>query len=224
MVLSNVSFVVEPGERIGIAGPTGSGKTTVLNLLLRLYDVNQGRVLVDGIDVREWDEQALRRVFNVVLQDSYLFPGTVAENITCADGAASNPTIQHATRTLQIHDLIESRLGGYQAAVSERSALSVGQKQLLSLARTIVSDARIVLLDEATSGLDSQTESVVDTALRETIGDRTLLAVAHRLSTIRRMDRILTFHRGELVESGNHDELLARGGIYYRLFQLQRSA
>jgi ATP-binding cassette subfamily B protein len=223
-VLKDVSFTIEPGERVGIAGPTGSGKTTLLNLLLRFYDVSRGRVLVDGVDVRDWDEHELRRMFNVVLQDSYLFPGTVADNMRGATDGISPADLVRTARALRIDDLIGTRLGGYQAAISERSPLSVGEKQLLAFARTTLSPSPIVLLDEATSGLDDGMEARVDAALRRALGGRTLIAVAHRLSTIRRMDRILTFHKGELREAGSHDDLLRREGIYYRMYQLQESA
>jgi ATP-binding cassette subfamily B protein len=223
-VLKDVSFTIEPGERVGIAGPTGSGKTTLLNLLLRFYDVSRGRVLVDGVDVRDWDERELRRMFNVVLQDSYLFPGTVADNMRGATDGISPADLVRTARALRIDDLIGTRLGGYQAAISERSPLSVGEKQLLAFARTTLSPSPIVLLDEATSGLDDGMEARVDAALRRALGGRTLIAVAHRLSTIRRMDRILTFHKGELREAGSHDDLLRREGIYDRMYQLQESA
>jgi ATP-binding cassette subfamily B multidrug efflux pump len=222
-VLEDVSFVVEPGEHVGIAGPTGSGKTTVLNLMLRLYDVTRGRVLIDGVDIREWDERELRRCCSVVLQDSHVFPGTITGNIRGANSGASLEDVQQTARALGLHDLIASRPGGYEAFVSEQLPWSTGQKQLLSVARVMMSNADVVLLDEATSGLDSSTEAVVVSVLRPVLKHRTVVSVAHRLSTIAQMDRILTFHKGRLREAGRHEDLLAGNGIYSRLYRIQRS-
>lgn len=223
LVLKDVSFVIEPGERVGIVGPTGSGKTTLIHLLLRLYDVTAGRILVDGVDVREWHEDELRRVFNVVLQDAFVFPGSVLENMGGDGGETRLAEIQRLARELGIDGFIESHLGGYGTIVSEGSPISVGQKQLLALARAMMSEESVVVLDEATSGLDSQTEARVLDLLSQRTRARTLIAVAHRLGTTSRADRILAFHRGELAESGTHRELMNRQGLYFRLHGLQRA-
>ena len=221
-VLRDVSFVIEPGERIGLVGATGSGKTTILNLLLRFYDVNRGRVLVDGIDVRELDLHELRSLFGLVLQDVHLFSGTIGGNVRLGRTSLDDEAVQRAAAAVHADRFIRELPGGYDAPVAERGAtLSVGQKQLLSFARAMAFEPRILLLDEATSSIDTATEALIEDALRVLIAGRTVIAIAHRLSTIQDMDRILVLHKGEVRESGTHQQLLARRGLYHRLFQLQ---
>lgn len=221
-VLKDVSFVVEPGQRIGIVGATGSGKTTVISLLLRFYDVKRGRILVDGIDVRDWDTNELRRVFGVVLQDMHLFSGTIADNIRLGNPAIDAETVERAARAVHAHGFIERRPDGYLSEVAERGAtLSVGQKQLLSFARAIAFDPKVLLLDEATSSIDTATEALIEDALHVMMAGRTVVAIAHRLSTIQDVDQILVLHKGELREQGSHRDLVALRGLYYRLYELQ---
>jgi len=221
-VLRDVSFEVQPGQRVGIVGATGSGKSTLINLLLRFYDVQRGRVLVDGIDVREWDTAELRRLFGLVLQDVHLFSGTIADNIRLGDPAISDEQVRRAAEAVHADRFIAERAGGYDAEVTERGgSLSVGQKQLLSFARALAHEPTVLLLDEATSSIDTATEALIEDALRVMMAGRTVLAIAHRLSTIQDMDRILVVHHGEIRERGTHQELLAQQGLYYKLYQLQ---
>jgi ATP-binding cassette subfamily B protein len=221
-VLRDVSFVVLPGQRVGIVGATGSGKTTIINLLLRFYEVSRGRVLVDGVDIREWDLARLRALFGLVLQDVHLFSGTIAGNIRLGDEGISEADVQRAADAVHVGRFITALPEGYDTPVVERGAtLSVGQKQLLSFARALAFEPRVLILDEATSSIDTETERLIEDALPVLMGRRTVLAIAHRLSTIQDMDRILVVHKGELRESGTHQELLALRGLYYRLYQLQ---
>ncbi len=221
-VLQDVSFEVRPGQRIGIVGATGSGKTTLINLLLRFYDVTRGRITVDGIDIRDLDLAVLRRLFSLVLQDVHLFSGTVADNIRLGNADIDDARIRRAAEAVHAHPFIERMANGYDSAVVERgSTLSVGQKQLLSFARALAFDPRVLILDEATSSVDTETELIIRDALRVLMAGRTTIAVAHRLSTIQDMDNILVLHKGRLRESGTHQQLLARRGIYFKLFELQ---
>jgi ATP-binding cassette subfamily B multidrug efflux pump len=221
-VLRDVSFEMAPGERVGVVGATGSGKSTLINLLLRFYDVQRGRVLVDGIDVREWDPRALRGLFGLVLQDVHLFAGTIASNIGLDDDRIERATIEQAARAVHADGFIAERPGGFDSHISERGAsLSVGQKQLLSFARALAIEPKVLLLDEATSSIDTATEALIEDALRVIMAGRSVLAIAHRLSTIQDMDHILVMHHGEIRERGTHQELLAERGLYYRLYQLQ---
>jgi ATP-binding cassette subfamily B protein len=221
-VLRNVSFEVRPGERVGIVGATGAGKSTLISLLLRFYDVTGGRILIDGVDIREMDLGELRKMFGLVLQDVHLFSGTIAGNIRLGDPSIDAARVREAARAVHADRFIESLPGGYDARVAERGAtLSVGQKQLLSFARALASDPAVLILDEATSSVDTETELLIRDALRVLMAGRTTLAVAHRLSTIQDMDNILVFHKGTLREAGSHQRLLALRGIYYKLFQLQ---
>jgi ATP-binding cassette subfamily B protein len=221
-VLRDVSFVIEPGQRVGLVGATGSGKTTIINLLLRFYDVTRGRILVDGIDIREIDVAELRGLFGLVLQDVHLFSGTIAGNIRLGHDRLTDEDVVNAARAVHADRFIAALPGGFDAPVAERGAtLSVGQKQLLSFARALAFDPRVLLLDEATSSIDTATEALIQDALRVLMAGRTTLAIAHRLSTIQDMDRILVLHKGELVETGTHQQLLAAAGLYYRLYQLQ---
>jgi ATP-binding cassette, subfamily B, multidrug efflux pump len=221
-VLRDVSFTVSPGERVGIVGATGAGKSTLINLLLRFYDVTKGRILVDGTDVRELDLAALRRKFSLVLQDVHLFSGTIAGNIRLGNLGITDEDVRRAARAVHADRFVEALPLGYDHPVAERGAtLSVGQKQLLSFARALAFDPAILILDEATSSVDTETELVIRDALKVLMAGRTTIAIAHRLSTIQDMDKIFVLHRGELREAGTHQELLARRGIYHKLYQLQ---
>ncbi|MGB2714996.1 MAG: ABC transporter ATP-binding protein [Vicinamibacterales bacterium] len=222
LVLQEVSFEVKPGERIGIVGATGAGKSTLINLLLRFYDVSSGRILIDGVDVRDMDLHGLRGLFSLVLQDVHLFSGTVASNIRLGNTVITDEMIRKAAGAVHADRFIGELPDGYQHKLGERGAtLSVGQKQLLSFARALAFDPRILVLDEATSSVDTETEQLIRDALHVLMAGRTTLAIAHRLSTIQDMDRILVLHKGRLREIGTHQELLARRGVYYRLYQLQ---
>ncbi|MCC7417945.1 MAG: ABC transporter ATP-binding protein [Acidobacteria bacterium] len=221
-VLRDISFEVRPGQRVGIVGATGAGKTSIVNLLLRFYDVSRGRILVDGVDLRELPLGELRGLFSLVLQDVHLFSGTIADNIRLGERAIDDARVRAAARAVHADAFIERLAGGYAAPVAERgSTLSVGQKQLLSFARALAFDPRVLILDEATSSVDTETELLIRDALRALMAGRTTIAIAHRLSTIQDMDQILVLHKGTLRESGTHQALLARRGIYFRLFELQ---
>jgi ATP-binding cassette, subfamily B, multidrug efflux pump len=221
-VLRDVSFEVKPGQRIGIVGATGSGKTTLINLLLRFYDVSRGRILVDGVDVRQMDLKELRGLFSLVLQDVHLFTGSIAENIRLGAAEIGDVAVHGAAAAVHADPFIRRLPAGYASPVAERGAtLSVGQKQLLSFARALAFDPRILVLDEATSSVDTETELLIRDALNTLMAGRTTIAIAHRLSTIQDMDKILVLHKGVLREVGTHQELLAQRGIYYKLFELQ---
>jgi ATP-binding cassette, subfamily B, multidrug efflux pump len=221
-VLRDVSFEVTPGERVGIVGATGAGKSTLINLLLRFYDVSRGRILVDGADVREMDLHELRALFSLVLQDVHLFSGTIADNIRLGAASISDEAVKAAAAAVHADSFVARLPGGYASPVAERGAtLSVGQKQLLSFARALAFDPRILVLDEATSSVDTETEILIRDALHVLMSGRTTIAIAHRLSTIQDMDKILVLHKGQLRESGTHQELLAHRGIYFKLYQLQ---
>ena len=221
-VLKNVSFEVKPGERVGIVGATGAGKSTIINLLLRFYEVTSGRILIDGTDVRDFELKELRRLFSLVLQDVHLFSGTIASNIRLGETAIGDEAVRRAAAAVHASRFIDQMPGGYGTAVAERGAtLSVGQKQLLSFARALAFDPRILVLDEATSSVDTETELLIRDALHTLMRGRTTIAIAHRLSTIQDMDKILVLHHGRLRESGTHQQLLAQRGIYFKLFELQ---
>jgi ATP-binding cassette, subfamily B, multidrug efflux pump len=221
-VLRDVSFDVKPGERIGVVGATGAGKSTLINLLLRFYDVSRGRILVDGVDVREMDLQDLRSFFSLVLQDVHLFTGSIADNIRLGASEIGDQAVHAAATAVHADPFIRRLPAGYASPVAERGAtLSVGQKQLLSFARALAFDPRILILDEATSSVDTETEILIRDALHVLMAGRTTIAIAHRLSTIQDMDKILVLHKGQLREAGTHQELLAQRGIYFKLYQLQ---
>ena len=221
-VLKNISFRVRPGEKIALVGATGAGKTSIISLLCRFYDVERGAILVDGVDIRDWNKQELRRHLGLVLQDVFLFSGDFATNITLGDPRIGEERMLEAARRAQLAPLIERLPEGYRREVQERgSTLSQGQRQLLSFARALAFDPKILILDEATSSVDTRTEALVQDALDELLKDRTALIIAHRLSTVKNADRILVVHKGEIWEEGSHDDLLARGGLYARLYELQ---
>ncbi|HLM02609.1 MAG TPA: ABC transporter ATP-binding protein [Pyrinomonadaceae bacterium] len=221
-VLKDVSFTVKAGESIALVGATGSGKTTVTNLLMRFYDVQKGRILLDGVDLRDWDLQSLRENFAVVLQDVFLFSGSIQDNIRLGKKEISDERTVWAAREVHAAEFVERMENGYKTELKERGAgLSVGQKQLISFARALAFDPKILVLDEATSSIDTETEQLIQAAVERVMRERTSFVVAHRLSTIQTCDRILVFHHGELRESGTHHELLGLRGLYWRLYQLQ---
>ena len=221
-VLKDVSFAVEPGETVAIVGHTGAGKTTMISLLLRFYDVQQGAVRIDGVDVREMDLAELRRRFGVVLQDPFLFTGTVEQNIRLGSAHVTDEQVERAAQDVNLAEFIRSLPGGFQEPVNERgSTLSTGQKQLISFARALAHNPKILVLDEATSSVDTETELRVREALTRLVEGRTSLIIAHRLSTIQRADKIIVMHKGKLREVGSHQQLLAQRGIYWKLYQLQ---
>jgi ATP-binding cassette subfamily B multidrug efflux pump len=221
-VLRDVSFRVEPGQTFAIVGHTGAGKTTLISLLLRFYDVQRGQILLDGKDIRLIDLQDLRRQFGIVLQDPFLFTGTIESNIRLGTPGIDRSTVEHAIDEIGLGEFIRSLPEGVASNVNERgSTLSVGQRQLINFARALAHNPRFLILDEATSSVDTKTEMLIREALGRLLSGRTALVIAHRLSTIQHADRILVFHKGRLREQGAHQELLAQRGIYYRLYQLQ---
>jgi len=221
-ILKDVSFQVEPGQSIALVGHTGSGKSTITNLLMRFYDVQRGRILLDGVDLRDWDLQSLRENFAVVLQEIFLFSGTIEGNIRLGRQDITEDRVKWAAQEVSAQPFVNRLHGGYQAEVKERGAgLSVGQKQLISFARALAFDPAILILDEATSSIDTETEQLIQQAIERVMRDRTSIVVAHRLSTIQRADQIIVLHHGEIRERGTHQELLAHHGLYWKLYKLQ---
>ena len=220
-VIKRLDFVIKPGEKVALVGPTGAGKSSIIRLLCRLYEPSKGRILVDGIDIRDIPQAQLRRYIGVILQESFLFAGDVQRNITLGD-EYSFDRIQQAAKLTNIDRFIESLPNGYDTQLRERGTnLSGGQKQLLAFARVAIRDPHVLVLDEATASLDVGTEASIQSALDDLLSDRTAIIIAHRLSTIRNVDKILVLKRGELVESGSHDDLLERDGLYASLYKLQ---
>lgn len=221
-VLKDVSFTVEPGERVALVGHTGAGKTTVTNLLLRLYDIDRGSIRINGTDIREFDLRAYRRFFAVVLQDVFLFEGSIRENLTLGDDSITEEEIEQASRAVHAHEMVADYSDGYDHHVTERGAnLSAGEKQLIAFARALVLHPEILILDEATASVDTDTEALIQDAVDVLLDQQTSLVIAHRLSTIESSDRILVLHRGEIVERGTHSELLRKNGHYSKLHRLQ---
>ncbi|MEZ5014627.1 MAG: ABC transporter ATP-binding protein [Chitinophagales bacterium] len=221
-VLKNVSLHVEPGETLAIVGATGAGKSSVINILSRFYEINKGNIYIDGIDTKNIALPALRRKIGVVLQDVFLFSGSVMDNITLYDPTITEEQVVEAAKLLGAHEFISRLPGGYQYNVMERGAtLSLGQRQLISFVRALVFDPKILVLDEATSSVDTETEAVIQHAIENLITERTSIIIAHRLSTIRRADTIIVLDKGEIKESGTHAELLAIDGYYKKLYDMQ---
>jgi ATP-binding cassette, subfamily B, multidrug efflux pump len=221
-VLRDVSFAIEPGETVAIVGHTGAGKTTIISLLMRFYDVQKGAIKIDGVDLKAMDLADLRRRFGVVLQDPFLFSGTVASNIRLGTEGIDDEDVEKAAEDVNLADFIRALPNGFKEEVRERgSTLSTGQKQLISFARALAHDPKILILDEATSSVDTETEFRVRDALSRMVEGRTSVIIAHRLSTIQRADKIVVMHKGQVREMGSHQQLLAQRGIYYKLYQLQ---
>jgi ATP-binding cassette subfamily B protein len=221
-VLRDVSFVLEPGETIAVVGHTGAGKTTLISLLMRFYDVQRGAIRIDGVDIREMNLDELRGRFGVVLQDPFLFSGTVGGNIRLGTARIQDADVEQAAEDVNLAEFIRTLPGGFKEEVRERgSTLSTGQKQLISFARALAHNPKILILDEATSSVDTETEFRVRDALNRMVEGRTALIIAHRLSTIQRADKIIVMHKGQVREMGTHQQLLAARGIYYKLYQLQ---
>ena len=224
-VLKNVSFDVKPGESIALVGPTGAGKSTIVNLLSRFYDVTKGRVTIDGHDLSQVTIESLRRQTGVMLQDTFIFSGTIMDNIRYGRLDATDEECIAAAKAVHAHDFIRNMEDGYQTKTNERGAgLSAGQRQLISFARTLLSDPRILILDEATSSIDTNTERLVQEGIAALLKNRTSFIVAHRLSTIQNCDRIMYISAGRIAESGSHEELLEKKGLYYELYMSQRRA
>lgn len=221
-VLKDISFSISPGERVAFVGATGSGKTTVMSLLTRFYDVQQGSICLDGIDLRNWDQARLRHNIGIVLQDVFLFSGSVLDNITLGNPHIQRSDVERVIQELGFSPVIERLSQGYDTELGEKGrSLSVGERQLISFARALAHDPSILVLDEATSSIDTETERIIQRALLHLTEGRTSLIVAHRLSTIQKCNRIIVMSHGQIAESGTHEELLSRRGIYYRLYELQ---
>jgi len=223
-ILKNVSFKLAAGQSLALVGATGSGKTTIVSLICRFYDIQQGEILVDDLNVREWHVEELRRRISIVQQDVFLFSGNIGDNIRLGETAIGKTEVEQAARYVNAAPFVERLPEGYEHAVAEGgSTLSAGQRQLLSFARALAFDPEILVLDEATSSIDTETEQLIQDAIAKLMHDRTSIVIAHRLSTIRSADQILVLHRGEVRERGRHEELLKQGGIYARLHRLNYS-
>ena len=220
-VLKHISFKVEAGQTVAFVGATGSGKSSIMNLFLRFYEFDRGQILIDGQDIKSYSAEALRSAVGLVLQDPFLFHGTIASNIRMYQEGLTDEAMRDAARFVDAADFIESLPAGYDSPVTERATFSSGQRQLLAFARTMATQPKILILDEATANIDSETEEVIQASLAKMRKGRTTLAIAHRLSTIQDADCIYVLDQGQIVESGKHQELLAQGGLYYRMYQLQ---
>ncbi|AFO44220.1 ABC transporter ATP-binding protein [Enterococcus faecalis] len=221
-ILTDVSFHIEPGQTIALVGPTGAGKTTIINLLSRFYDVNEGAVKIDGYDVRDVTLRSLRKQMGVMLQDTFIFSGTIIENIRYGNLAATEEEVIQAAKIVRAHDFIKDLKDGYETVVEERgSTLSAGQRQLISFARALLADPKILILDEATSSIDTKTEELLQEGLQQLLKGRTSFIIAHRLSTIKNSDKIFYIDGGRIVEEGSHDQLMAKHALYHHLYQLQ---
>ena len=221
-VLRDVSFKVKPGEKVALVGHTGAGKTSIINLLCRFYDINKGQILIDGVDIREMNLEELREAISIVQQNIFLFSDSIERNISLGDPSISSEQVARASKDVHLDRFVQKMPQVYGTEIKEDGAgLSVGQKQLVAFARALASDPSILILDEATSSVDTETEILIEDALNRLMEDRTSVVIAHRLSTIQNADKIIVMHRGEIRETGTHNELLQRGGIYHRLYQLQ---
>jgi len=221
-IVKNLSFHAAPGSLTAIVGPTGAGKTTIINLLMRFYDVQSGSIYVDGKDIRKLTRESLRRSFTLVLQDTWLFHGTIFENIAYGKPGATMEDVVRAAKAAHIHSYISRLPQGYNTVLTDNgTSISKGQKQMLTIARAMLLDAQMLILDEATSNVDTRTEEHIQAAMRSLMKDKTCFVIAHRLSTIRSADNILVLDDGQIVEQGTHDELMALRGIYQRLYQSQ---
>ncbi len=221
-ILTDVSFHIEPGQTIALVGPTGAGKTTIINLLSRFYDVNEGAVKIDGYDVRDVTLRSLRKQMGVMLQDTFIFSGTIIENIRYGNLAATEEEVIQAAKIVRAHDFIKDLKDGYETVVEERgSTLSAGQRQLISFARALLADPKILILDEATSSIDTKTEELLQEGLQQLLKGRTSFIIAHRLSTIKNSDKIFYIDGGRIVEEGSHDQLMAKHALYHHLYQSQ---
>ena len=227
IIINDFSVKVEPGQKIAIVGPTGAGKTTMVKLLMRFYDVNEGVIKVDGHDIRDFNRSELRKMFGMVLQDTWLFKGSIEENIRYGKLDATHEEVVEAAKAAHVHRFVQTLPGGYNMELNEEASnVSQGQKQLLTIARAILEDPKILILDEATSSVDTRTEIQIQKAMDNLMRGRTSFIIAHRLSTIRDADLILVMKDGDIVEQGNHEELLAKNGFYADLYnsQFERSA
>jgi ATP-binding cassette subfamily B protein len=221
-VLKDLNFHMNEGETIAFVGATGAGKSSVINLLSRFYEINKGEILIDGVDIHDYELTALRRNIGVVLQDVFLFSDTIENNITLGNPNITHAQIVEAAKLVGVHEFIERLPGGYEYNVQERgSTLSVGQRQLISFVRAMVHDPKIMVLDEATSSVDSETEGLIQKAIEKLMKGRTAIVIAHRLSTIQEADKIIVLDKGEIKEEGTHEELLALEGFYANLYQMQ---
>jgi ATP-binding cassette subfamily B protein len=221
-ILKNININVKPNETVAIVGPTGAGKSSLMNLLSRFYDPQDGCIYVDGIDIREVTLNSLRRQMGIVLQDTFLFPTTVMENIRYGRLEATDEEVFETTKRVGAHEFIERLPEGYKTEIKEGSTnVSIGQRQLISFARALLVNPRILILDEATSSVDPYTELFIQEGLQELLKDRTAFIIAHRISTVRNADKIIVLNHGEVVEEGDHDDLMVEGGLYYQLYMMQ---
>ena len=224
LIIKDFNFNVKPGQRVAIVGPTGAGKTTIVKLLLRFYELNRGRITVDGHDIKDYSRKDLRSIFGMVLQDTWLFSGTVRENIRYGKMTASDDEVAEAAKAAHIHHFIKTQPKGYDMEINEEASnISQGQKQLLTIARAILADTPILILDEATSSVDTRTETLIQKAMANLMEGRTSFIIAHRLSTIRDADMILVMNHGDIIEQGTHEDLLAKDGFYANLYNSQFS-
>jgi ATP-binding cassette subfamily B protein len=224
IIINDFSAEAEPGHKIAIVGPTGAGKTTMVKLLMRFYDVNDGAILIDGHDIREFSRHDLRKLFGMVLQDTWLYNGTIMENIRYGRPDASDEEVIAAAQAAHVDHFVHTLPDGYNMVLNEETTnISQGQMQLLTIARAVLADPKILILDEATSSVDTRTEVLIQRAMDNLMNDkrRTSFVIAHRLSTIRDADLILVMQHGDIVEQGNHEELLAKKGFYYELYMSQ---
>lgn len=221
-IINNFNAQVKEGQKIAIVGPTGAGKTTMVKLLMRFYDVTEGEILVDGYNIKDFDRGELRKMFGMVLQDTWLFGGTVKENIKYSKEEATDTEVIEAAKAAHVHHFIKTLPKGYNSLINEESTnISAGQKQLLTIARVILADPKILILDEATSSIDTRTEIQIQSAMDNLMKGRTSFIIAHRLSTIKNADLILVMNHGDIVEQGTHEELLAKNGFYADLYNSQ---